>query len=91
MLVFIEGHNSAAAHHLTFERGFFDRVTCELHSVSAAPVVYLLNEVVYEQLMHQLVVVVTELLRAFKVIEHCRKEGINLVAVCFFEFSGESV
>ena len=91
VLVFVERHDAADAHHLSRKRGFLNGVTGQAAAVFLAPVVDRLDPMVDEQLVAELPVVVAEFLVAVEVDEQRGEIIKHVIAVCRLEFRGHLV
>ena len=91
MLIGIEGHDAAAAPHLSVQAGFLYGMTGQLAAIRLAPVVYLFDETVDEQLMAQPVVIPAEFLCAFKIDEQGGQPVEHIIAVAVHELCRHGV
>ena len=81
MLIGIEGHDAAAAPHLAVQIALFNGMTGQLAAVLFAPVIYLFDEALREQLVAQAVVIPAEFLSALKIDEQRGQQVQHVIAV----------
>ena len=92
MLIEIERHNAAAAHHAAAETPFLNSVPRQLYAVFVAPVVYLFHEAGEELLVADKAVVVSVSVAAVKPLnEEVEKPVPHVVAVFLLKIDEEGV